>query len=141
MRDAFVLQIRRQVLALDGIDRAIDLFICTLFLVCRLFSLCCRLHCLARWDGSLFVHVSCRSFGTKRLLIPLSAGGLVIGRKGANIAALLKASGAKVSLGQKSEVKANERIVTVTGTLSSATKVMISFFLSGVVRCLCKVKS
>lgn len=59
----------------------------------------------------------------KRLLIPLSAGGLIIGRKGANITALLKRSGAKVTLGQKNEAKANERVVTVQGNLVSATKV------------------
>ncbi|CAN0440072.1 unnamed protein product, partial [Ectocarpus sp. 13 AM-2016] len=50
-----------------------------------------------------------------RLLIPLTAGGLVIGRRGANIAALLAASGAKVTLGQKADVKVHERLVTVQG--------------------------
>lgn len=61
----------------------------------------------------------------QRLLIPLTAGGLVIGRKGANITALLEASGAKVTLGQKSEIKANERLVTVQGTLTEATTVRL----------------
>lgn len=59
----------------------------------------------------------------QRLLIPLTAGGLIIGRKGANIAALLEASGARVTLGQKAEIKANERLVTVQGRLPAATKV------------------
>ncbi|CAM9469610.1 unnamed protein product [Ectocarpus sp. 4 AP-2014] len=59
---------------------------------------------------------------TQRLLIPLTAGGLVIGRRGANIAALLAASGAKVTLGQKADVKVHERLVTVQGKLTSATK-------------------
>lgn len=57
------------------------------------------------------------------MLIPLTAGGLVIGRKGANIAALLEGSGAKVTLGQKADVKVHERLVTVQGKLTSATKV------------------
>lgn len=59
------------------------------------------------------------------MLIPLTAGGLIIGRKGANIAALLEASSAKVTLGQKAEVKANERLVTIQGTLTAATKVRV----------------
>lgn len=57
------------------------------------------------------------------MLIPLTAGGLVIGRKGANIAALLEASGAKITLGQKADVKVHERLVTVQGKLTAATKV------------------
>lgn len=57
------------------------------------------------------------------MLIPLTAGGLVIGRKGANIAALLAASGARMTLGQKAEVKANERMVTVQGKLPQVVKV------------------
>ncbi|CAM9417043.1 unnamed protein product [Pylaiella littoralis] len=59
---------------------------------------------------------------TQRMLIPLTAGGLVIGRKGANITALLEASGAKVTLGQKADVKVHERLVTVQGKLTAATK-------------------
>lgn len=70
-----------------------------------------------------FRFVAFRFILKQRLLIPLSAGGLVIGRKGSNIAILLKASGAKVTLGQKGEVKANERIVTMQGTLTATTKV------------------
>ena len=61
------------------------------------------------------------------MLIPLTAGGLVIGRKGANIAALLEASGAKMTLGQKAEIKANERLVTVQGKLPQAVKVCVDF--------------
>ena len=64
------------------------------------------------------------------MLIPLTAGGLVIGRKGANIAALLEASGAKVTLGQKADVKVHERLVTVQGKLPAATKVMTSPLLA-----------
>ncbi|CAM9915833.1 unnamed protein product, partial [Scytosiphon promiscuus] len=59
---------------------------------------------------------------TQRMLIPLTAGGLVIGRKGANITALLEASGAKVALGQKADVKVHERLVTVQGKLTAANK-------------------
>ena len=57
------------------------------------------------------------------MLIPLTAGGLVIGRKGANISALLEASGAKVTLGQKAEIRVHERMVTVQGKLTAANKV------------------
>lgn len=78
------------------------------------------------------------------MLIPLTAGGLVIGRKGANIAALLEASGAKVTLGQKADVKVHERLVTVQGKLTAATKVTtrcdpIPLGLSVVTRTVCGV--
>lgn len=57
------------------------------------------------------------------MLIPITAGGLVIGHKGDNIAAILKASGAKMVLGQKGDIKVNERKLTVTGKLPAAMKV------------------
>ncbi|CAM9156000.1 unnamed protein product [Choristocarpus tenellus] len=56
---------------------------------------------------------------TQRLLIPSAAGGLIIGRGGANIKALSEASQAKVNLSQKQGAVSNERIVTMQGGLAA----------------------
>ncbi|KAG5185231.1 hypothetical protein JKP88DRAFT_289334 [Tribonema minus] len=56
---------------------------------------------------------------TQRLLIPASAGGLVIGRGGSNIKGLSESSGARVSLSQKQTSPSSERVVTIGGSLGA----------------------
>jgi KH domain len=57
----------------------------------------------------------------QRLLIPASAGGLVIGRSGTHIRAMAEHSGAKVSLSQKIE-GVTERVVTMAGQLGQCSR-------------------
>jgi KH domain len=57
----------------------------------------------------------------QRLLIPASAGGLVIGRSGAHIRAMAEHSGARVSLSQKIE-GVTERVVTMSGQLGQCSR-------------------
>jgi KH domain len=57
----------------------------------------------------------------QRLLIPASAGGLVIGRAGSHIRTMAEHSGAKVSLSQKVDA-VTERVVTIVGQLGECSR-------------------